>query len=346
MNHTILGLDLAKSIFHCIELTSTGKSITRKKFRRGQLKEFMANRQPSKIAMEACGSAHYWARLFQSMGHETILLPPQHVKGYLRNQKNDFNDALAIAEASHHGAIRTVQVKSVAQQDEQALHRIRTQRVGQKTQLANQIRGLLSEYGVVIPQGITQVFRQIPLILEDAESTLTPQFRQLLHREYQHLLVLKADVDWCNELLEQKSKQDPVCRRLMKIPGFGPIVSCAVKTWMGDGQQFKKGRHASAALGVVPRQHTSGDKVRLMGITKRGDQYVRCLLVNGARAVVAHVKNKTDPLSLWIRRLLETHCFNKVVVALANKLIRMAWVVIARGEEYHVYPELAHGQPA
>jgi len=301
MNHTILGLDLAKSIFHSVELTPAGKRPMRKKFSRGQLKKFMANRQLSKIAMEACASAHYWARLFEGMGHEVILLPPQHVKGYLRNQKNDYNDALAIAEACHHGAIRPAQIKSVAQQDE-------------------------------------------PLILEDAENTLTPQFRELLHREYEHLLIIKADVDWCNQQLEQKSKQDLVCKRLMKMPGFGPVVSCAVKTWMGDGQQFNKGRDASAALGLVPRQHTSGDKIRLMGITKRGDKHLRSTLVNGARAVVSHAEKKTDPLSQWINRLRETHCFNKVVIALANKLIRMAWVVISRGEDYHAYPGLAQGQ--
>jgi len=344
MNHTILGLDLAKSIFHSVELAPGGKRPMRKKFSRGQLKEFMANRQPSKIAMEARASAHYWARLFEGMGHEVILLPPQHVKGYLRNQKNDYNDALAIAEACHHGAIRPAQIKSVAQQDEQALLRIRTQRVGQKTQLSNQMRGLLGEYGIVFPQGMAQLFRQIPLILEDADNTLTPQFRELLHREYEHLLIIKADVDWCNQQLEQKSKQDLVCKRLMKIPGFGPVVSCAVKTWMGDGQQFNKGRHASAALGLVPRQHTSGDKIRLMGITKRGDKHLRSTLVNGARAVVNHAEKKTDPLSQWINRLRETHCFNKVVIALANKLIRMAWVVISRGEDYHAYPGLAQGQ--
>lgn len=349
MKDTIIGLDLAKSVFHLIELTSDNKIIKRKKLSRAQLKAFMINRPPCDIAMEACAGAHYWARLFQGMGHKVTLLPPQHVKGYLRQQKNDFNDAQAIAEACHHGAIRSVPVKSVIQQNEQALHRVRKQRVKQQTQLANQIRGLLGEYGITIRQGVASVLNQLPMILEDAENGLTPQFRQLLHREYQNLMVIRADVEWYNEQLEQQSKQDPVCKRLMQIPGFGPVVSSAVKCWMGDGQQFTKGRHASAALGLVPRQYTSGDKIRLLGITKRGDKYLRSLLVNGARAVVSHVKNKADPLSLWIKRLLDTHCFNKVVVALANKLIRMAWVVIARGEEYRAYrscPEQVHPRSA
>lgn len=341
MNHTVLGLDIAKTVFHCVEQTDGGKLIKRKKFTRGQLKEFMLNRNPSHIAMEACATSHYWARMFKAMGHTVSLLPPKHVKGYLRKQKNDFNDAQAIAEACHHGAIREVPVKSVEQQDEQALHRVRQQRVSQRTQLANQIRGLLGEYGVHIDKGIKAVFKGLPSILEDAENNLTPQFRALLNNEYQHLLALGVDVDWCDNQLDKQCKEDPVCKRLVKLPGFGPVVSSGVKSWMGDGKQFEKGRHASAALGVVPRQYTSGDKIRLLGITKCGDKYIRSLVVNGARAVVAHVKNKTDPLSLWVKRLLETHCFNKVVVALANKLIRMAWVIIARGEEYQPYQKQA-----
>lgn len=338
MNHTVIGLDLAKTIFHGIELTTNNKVKQRRKFTRAQLKLMMSNRPPSKIAMEACATAHYWARLFRRQGHTVELLPPQHVKGYLRQQKNDYNDARAIAEACLHGAIRPVPIKSVEQQDEQALHRIRQQRVKQQTQIANQIRGLLAEYGLVIRQGLSNVFNQLPIILAEADNGLSPPSRALLHREYQQLLAIREDVTWCNEKLKQQSQQDPVCKRLMAIPGFGPVVSCAVKSWMGNGRQFGKGRHASAALGLVPRQHSSGDKIRLLGITKCGDQYLRSLVVNGARSVVAHVHNKTDPLSVWIQRLLEKHCFNKVVVALANKLIRMAWVIIARGEEYQPYP--------
>lgn len=337
MNNTVIGLDLAKAIFHTLELGANGTVIQRKKFNRQQVKASMINRPPSKIAMEACASAHYWARVFSAMGHTVELLPPQHVKAYLRKQKNDYNDAQAIAEACQHGAIRPVPIKSVAQQDEQALHRLREQRVKQQTQVVNQMRGLLGEYGVVIRQGISHVVKQVPVILADAENGLTPRFRQLLHREYQHLLAIREDVAWCNEQLQQQSRQDPVCQRLMAIPGFGPVVSSAVKSWMGDGQQFEKGRHASAALGLVPRQHSSGDKIRLLGITKCGDKYLRSLVINGARAAVAHVGRKADPLSVWIQRMLERHCFNKVVVALANKLIRMAWAIIARGDSYRPY---------
>lgn len=334
MNHKLIGLDLAKNIFHCIELDSCGKVIRRKKFTRLQLSRFFSNYEPAKVVMEACASSHYWARQFKSWGHDVELLPPQHVKAYLRGQKNDYNDALAIAEASRHGAIRPVAIKTVTQQDEQAVHRIRLLRKKEQTSLANQIRGLLGEYGIVITQGISNLRKTIPVLLEDAENGLTPQFRELLHHEYQRFIFLDAEITWFDNKLQEQSKNDSVCKRLIKIPGFGPVVSSAVKGWMGDGLQFRRGRDASAALGLVPRQHTSGDKVKLLGITKRGDKYTRSLVVHGARAVVREAHKKDDSLSQWINRLVERQGFNKATVALANKLIRIAWVIVAREENY------------
>lgn len=334
MNDTIVGLDLAKNVFHAIELDHRGRLGWRKKFSRSQLKRFFVNHPPITIAMEACASAHYWARLFRGMGHAVKLLPPQHVKGYLRGQKNDYNDARAIAEACHHGSIRPVPIKSVEQQDEQAFHRIRQQRVGEQTRLANQIRGLLGEYGIIVAKGIETFRKALPVILEDAENGLTPRFRELLNRQYYRLLELHDELAWFDLQLREQSSKDLVCRRLSALPGFGPVVSSAVKCWMGDGLQFPRGRAASAALGVVPRQHTSGDKEVLLGISKRGDSYTRSLVIHGARSVVMRAGKKQDPLSCWITHLVETRGFNKAVVALANKLIRMAWVIIARGEDY------------
>lgn len=334
MNHTLIGLDLAKNIFHAVELNEHGKRCWRKKFSRTQLKRYFHNRASTKIAMEACGSSHYWARLLKQMGHSVELLPPRHVKAYLRGQKNDYNDAQAIAEASCHGAIRPVPVKTIAQQDEQAFHRMRSQCVSQRTRVVNQIRGLLSEYGIVIAQGINPVRRAIPEILEDAENGLNPLFRALLYRSSQRLATLDEELDWFDEQLRHQAKQDDVCQRLQDIPGFGPLVSSAVKCWMGDGHQFRRGRDASAALGIVPRQHSSGGKNILLGISKRGDGYTRTQVINGARSVVIHAKNKSDVLSCWINRLVETRGFNKAVVAVANKSIRIAWVIIARSERY------------
>ena len=329
MKHMLIGLDLAKSIFHLV--MENGK---RKKLKRAQVLKYFANLPPCTIAMEACCSAHYWAREFKKLEHQVLLLPPQHVKAYLRGQKNDYNDAQAILEAAQHAAIRPVSVKTVEQQDEQAFHRIRKLRVEEQTRLVNQIRGLLAEYGVVIKKGICAVYSQVPMILEDAQNGLTARFREYLHRDYEKLLQLRGELDWFNQQLRVQVKSDEVCRRLVEVPGFGPVVSSAVKSWMGDGKQFAVGRDASAALGVVPRQHTSGDKERLSGITKRGDSYTRSLVVHGARSVVTAAKRKTDPLSVWINRLVERRGFNRTVVALANKLIRIAWVIIARHERY------------
>ena len=334
MNGTIIGLDLAKTIFHIVALNQAGKQVRRKKLRRSQLRGFLIQTEPHQIAMEACASAHYWAREFQSMGHKVVLLPPQHVKGYLRGQKNDYNDALAIAEAARHGSIRAVGIRSVEQQDAQSFHRIRRQLVGEQTRLANQIRGLLAEYGIVMRQGVSVLRREVPELLSDADNGLSERFRELLYRQYQRFLGIGEELAWYTEQLKAEAASDETCRRLGHIPGFGPVSSSAFKSWLGDGKQFKRGRDASAALGVVPRQHSTGGKELLLGISKRGDSYVRSLVIHGARSVVTHAKNKGDPLSLWINRLVATRGFNKAVVALANKLIRIAWVVVSRGEEY------------
>lgn len=334
MKDTIIGLDLAKTIFHVVQIDRTGKLVRKRKLRRSQLQAYFAQCSESRVAMEACSSAHYWARVFQSLGHEVVLLPPQHVKGYLRGQKNDFNDALAIAESTLHGAIRPVAVKSIEQQDNQALHRVRSQLISERVRLSNQVRGLLSEYGIVFAAGESNFKKMIPQILEDADNALTPRFRSVLNKQYERYLALEQELVWYQQQLELDVKQDEVCQRLIEIPGFGAIVSSAVSNWMGNGKQFQRGRDASAALGLVPRQYSSGGKERLYGITKKGNPYVRSLVIHGARSVVMHAKKKNDALSLWINRLVEKRGFNKAAVALANKMIRVAWVVIARQERF------------
>lgn len=334
MKHMTVGLDLAKNVFHSVN--SDGQ---RKKHKRTQLKRYFANLPPCSIAMEACGGSHYWAREFEVLGHTVTLLPPQHVKGYLRGQKNDFNDAQAIVEAAQHGKIRPVPIKSVEQQDRQALLRVRKLLTSEQTRLVSQVRGLLHEYGIVIAKGICTARRRIPEILEDAENGLSPFFRELLAGRYQRLQELKEEMAWHDKQIKVQAKRDDDCARLAELPGFGPIVSFAFKSWVGDGKQFKRGRDASAAIGLVPRQHSSGDKTVLMGITKQGDGYFRSLIVHGARSVVSYAKKKTDRLSCWINRLVATRGFNKAVIALANKLIRMAWVIIARQEHYR--PQVA-----
>ena len=330
--HTITGLDIAKQVFHLIRLDRTGKEEQRKKLRRSQVLRYFAQQPAEHVAMEACASSHYWARELQALGHTVELLPPQHIKGYVRGQKNDYNDARAIGEASLHSSMRAVTVKTVAQQDEQAVHRCRHQLVRERTALCNQLRGLLGEYGVVMTRGVASVRRGLIGILES--DVVTPRLKSVLQRQYRRLLALDEELDWDDAALKQQVRDDPVCQRLCTLPGFGPVVSTAFKSWLGDGRQFRRGRDASAALGVVPRQHTSGDKPRLLGITKHGDSYVRTLVIHGARAVVRAAAHKDDALSQWINRLVASRGFNKAAVALANKLIRIGWVVVSRGEAY------------
>ena len=334
--HTVTGLDIAKQVFHLIELDRSGSETRRKKLRRSQVLRHFAQQPPTRIAMEACASSHYWARELKALGHEVVLLPAQHVKGYCRGQKNDYNDARAIAEAWLHGSLRVVAVKTVAQQDEQAVHRCRSAVVRERTALCNQLRGLLGEYGVVLRRGVAHVRRGLVGIL--ASAALTPLLKTMLQRQYRRLLALDEEVAWYDQQLKQQAKEDAVCRRLCALPGFGPVVSTAFKSWLGDGRQFRRGRDASAALGMVPRQHSSGDRPRLLGISKCGDVYVRTQVIHGARAVVRAAAHKDDPLSQWINRLVARRGFNKAAVALANKMIRIAWVLVRRGETYRPHP--------
>lgn len=334
MKLNTVAIDLAKNSFYIVGFGANNKPLWRKKFTRQAFARFAAKHERSRMVMEACAGAHHWGRRFAEHGHEVVLLPPQHVKAYLRGQKNDYNDAQAIGEASIHGAIRPVAVKTVEQQDEQAFHRIRQQLKSEQTALINQLRGLLSENGIVIPKGIAQAQRAIPEILEDAENGLTTCFRELLHRQYRRYQFLREEVDWYDQRLQQRAREDEVLQRLLEVPGLGAVNGSQLKAWLGDGKQFGCGRDASAAVGLVPRQHSTGGKERLYGITKRGDASLRTAIIHGARAVLIRAKGKEDRLSRWINQLIERRGFNKAAVALANKMVRIAWVLIRRQEEY------------
>jgi len=331
---TTIGIDLAKTVFAVVALGPTGRELWRKTFSRTKLLPFLARQDKAQIALEACGSAHYWARQLRAVGHAVALLPPQHVKGYLRGQKNDYNDARAIAEAQYHGALRPVPIKSVEQQDDQALLGIRRGLSRDRTRLANQLRGQLAEYGLVAPQGVASLRKALPVILDDRTNGLTERYRQWLKRQYERLLALDVELAWYEEQLEAWVGQDEVCQRLCEMPGIGVVNACALKSWLGNGHQFGCGRDASAALGLIPRQYGTGGKVVLSRITKRGDSSLRASVVHGARAVVSRSAGKTDRLSRWIESIKARRGFNKAVVALANKLVRIAWVIVARGERY------------
>ena len=329
-----VGLDIAKRVFHVLGLDTGGKQVMRKKLYRSEVLPYFAQLRPCRVGLEGCAGAHYWARELLALGHQVSILPPKAVKAYLRAQKNDYNDAHAIAEAAHVGMIRPVAVKTIAQQDEQALQRIRQQLIRERTALCNQIRGLLNEYGVTVPQGIAPLRERLVALQSTSGHGLTPRFIGLLGRQYDRLCDLDGEIRWHDQELSRLVKQDEVCRRLMELPGFGVVNSAAFKAWVGDGKQFCRGRDASAALGIVPRQYSTGGKPVLLGITKRGDGHLRSLIIHGARSVVRQAGRKTDPFSCWINDLVARRGTNKATVAVANKLVRMAWVLVARGERY------------
>lgn len=333
-NRTVIGLDLAKMTHAVVALDGHGREQWRRTRRRQALLPMLACQPPCLVAMEACSGAHYWAQRLQQYGHEVHLYPPKHIKAYLRGQKNDYNDALAIAEAALHGRLRPVPVKTVDQQDAALVVQQRKQLKEEQVRVGNRIRAILAERGLVLPKGVAALRKGLPALLEDADNGLTPTVRHVLNQIYQRLRALLDDLRWYDHQLEQHAREDDAARRLCEVPGIGPIVASVLEAWMGDGKQFRRGRDASAALGLVPRQHSTGGRQKLGGISKRGDRYTRSQVVNGAQAVLRYAHTKDDALHRWVVRLQSTRGHNKAVIALANKLVRIAWVILARDEHY------------
>jgi transposase len=329
-----LGMDMGKNMFHLVGVDEAGLAVVKKKLRRKQVLAFFANLPACLVAMEACGGSHYWAREISKLGHEAKLISPQFVKPYVKGNKNDYNDAEGICEAAGRPSMRFVTVKTVEQQDIQGLHRIRQAMVKQRTALANQIRGLLGEYGIVVGYGISQIRRRIPEILEDGENGLTDRFRGWLADLLEAFRGLDERIKKYDEEIQQAYAANEACRRLGAIEGIGPQIATAVMATYGDGKQFHNGRHFAASIGLVPRQLTTGDKPVLLGISKRGDRYLRTLLIHGARSVIRRIEGKADPRSRWLQSLVARRGKNKAVVALANKNARIIWALLSRGECY------------
>jgi transposase len=337
MTHiTTIGLDLAKNVFHLVGCNSHGKVIIKKRLRRVQLTRFIVNLSPCLIGMEACSGAHHWARQFRAMGHQCKLMPAQYVKAFVRGNKNDYNDALGISEAVRQPEMRFVAIKTEAQQDTQALYRLREQRIKERTGLGNQLRGLLAEHGIVVGRGINVLRRQLPELLGATDNGLSPLFRELLNQGYQQLQQLDKHIIDYTKILTRLSQQNEACQRLQTIPGFGPINASVFASVVGNGSAYRCGRDVSASLGIVPGQHSTGGKNTLLGISKRGDSYLRCLLIHGARAVVIQAATKTDRLSLWINRIRAERGYNKATVALANKMARMGWAILRNETTYQI----------
>ena len=291
------------------------------------------------IGMEACGGAHHWARLLQSKGFVVKLIAPQFVKPCVKSNKNDANDAEAICEAMSRPHMRFVNIKNVEQQDIQATHRIRAELMDQRKAKSNQIRGLVSEYGLVAPKELSHLRAAIPAWLEEVDNGLSDRFRRLLHGVWHDLLILDQRIKVLDQEIEALAANDPVAKRLQQLRGVGPMVATALLATVGDASQFSNGRQMAASLGLTPKQMSSGGKSKLLGISKRGDSNVRCLLVHGARAMIQMAKHKEDRLSLWVMRIANNRHPNIAAVALANKTVRMAWAIIHKGVDYQ--PELA-----
>lgn len=332
---TFVGIDLAKRSFHLFGADAAGRKVLSKTLTRARLPGFIAQLPPCTIAMEACGSAHDWARRFREHGHEVRLIAPQFVKPFVKSNKNDAADAEAICEALQRPGMRFVAIKSVEQQDIQAIHRMRSLTVDRRTAQVNQIRGLLLEYGIEIAQGRASVQRRLPEILEEAGNGLSERFRAELHGLYEELQHLNARVAHDDAQLEQIAQESEQARNLMTIPGIAAKGATALLAAVGeDPSLLKNGRGLAAWLGLVPRQHSTGGKARLLGISKRGDCYLRQLLIHGARAVLRYVERKDDAHSRWATALKARRHSNVAVVALANKLARIAYAVMTSGRPY------------
>ena len=329
MNITTIGLDLAKSVFQVHGVNERGKAALTKVLRRAQVLPFFAQLPPCLIGMEACGSAHFWARKLTALGHTVKLMAPQFVKPYVKTNKNDARDAEAICEAASRPSMRFVAIKTPEQQAVLALHRARQGLVRARTAQGNQIRGLLSEFGWVIPKGRRFLEQQIPDILEDAENGLAGMSRELFARLLEHLRHLDVQVQALETQIKAWHREDAASRRLEEIPGIGPLTASALVASIGDAKNFKNGRQLSAWLGLVPRQHSSGGKPTLLGISKRGDVYLRTLLIHGARSTLRIAKPDT-----WAAGLAERSNKNLAAVALANKTARTVWALLAHGRSF------------
>jgi transposase len=334
MNVITVGIDLAKNIFQVHGVNEHGKPVLTKQLKRHQMAAFFANLPACLIGMEACASAHFWARKLQALGHTVRLMAPQFVKPYVKTNKNDVADAEAICEAVARPNMRFVPVKNVDQQAVLALHRARQGFVRARTAQANQIRGLLGEFGLVIPRGITSIAQHVPEFIEDASNELPGSFRLLMQRLMDHLKELERQVNEIETQIKTWHHANDASRRLAEIPGIGPITASALTASIGDGKCFSNARQLAAWLGLVPRQHSSGGKPTLLGISKHGDTYLRTLMVHGARAVVRYLANKDDPFSGWLRRLLTRRHKNIAVVAVANRNARIVWALLTRGSAF------------
>ncbi len=333
MNITTIGIDLAKNVFAVHGMDAQGHTVLKKLLRRDQLTNFFANVPTCRVGMEACGGAHHWARQLQALGHDVRLIAPQFVKPFVKSNKNDAADAQAICEAVARPSMRFVPVKTLEQQSILALHRARQGFVEARTAQANQIRGLLAEFGLILPQGIVHVRERVPNLVDEHRDELPGPFVELISALLDHFRMLDVQARSLEKNIERWAKEQDDCRRLQTVPGLGPITASALVASIGNASAFTSGRQLAAWLGLVPRQHSSGGKNMLLGMSKRGDSYLRTLLIHGARAVI-HAIQRRPPAHGWIQSLLGRRHANVAAVALANKNARIVWALLTHGRSY------------
>lgn len=330
----VCGIDIGKTVFHLVGLSKEGHIVIKKRFSRKQLITFTVNIPTCLIGIEACPGAHFLTRALLKQGHNVKLMPAEYVRPFVKSNKNDYVDAEAIAEAVQRPTMRFVPVKNEAQLDLRPLHRVRDRWIGRKTAVINQLRGFLLEHGITVPAGPAHLKRQIPSILEDADNLLSPRMRMLLSKLREEWIKLGEQIEASNQELAQFARKEDGCRRLLTIPGIGPLTATALTAAIGNGAAFSKSRDLAAWLGLVPKQHSTGGKARLLGISKRGDPYLRRLFVHGGRAVLAQVKREWHQFGAWLDRLEARSPRNVAIVARANKIARMAWAVLTSGQSY------------
>ena len=332
---TRVGIDLGKHVYQVCGMDASGAVVFQHQVKAPRLMELMSRIEPCLVGMEASCGAHHWVEKLSELGHDVRMMSPQFVRPYVKSNKSDYHDAEAICEAVSRPTMRFVPYKTKERRALQQVHRSREAALRRRTQLVNQLRGFLGEYGIVLPQGRAVVMREVPAIASDPERELPGSFRALLCMQHQALLQADEQVADLTAMLVRESKENPLCERLMSIPGIGPIVSTALVASVGNGWAFSSARQMSAWIGVVPRQVSTGGRTRLLGISKRGDRYLRALLIHGARAVLrtAHTGERTR-LKEWALDVKRRRGPNVATVALANKLGRIAWAVLRHDERY------------
>jgi transposase len=334
-----IGVDLAKNVIQVSVLSPSNRELRNSALSRRKFAEFLAKQRPGLVAFEACATAHYWARTAQRLGHDVKIIPAKAVAPFRQGHKTDENDALAVAEAARRPNVKLAPLKTVEQQGMQAIQRSRELLVHERVSLSNHLRGLLMEFGIVIPQGFASLYRQLPEILEDGENELPDLYRPTLNLLYGRLCDLREDIERLNDTIEELVQQHPICRRLTALEGIGPIGSVLLYATLGTGEAFANGRQFSAYLGLTPKQFSSGGKVNLVGISKRvANRRLRAVLIQGARAYVYHMKEPKTTKDRWLWAIVERSGKCKAAVALANKNVRTAWAMLTQNTEYQRYP--------